>query len=102
MNFYGSGLKTYNQLRSNLTVFGALIAVDYALDITYHIYDINYSCYYGAFEAYMQLLKYTDFLGDPLILVWNIVYNIGIMYQMAKDSIMYFLDPTKSKVKNSF
>ena len=49
---YQGGVKTYNQVLSNLTIFGVLNAINIALDPVYHIADINYSCFVGAQEAY--------------------------------------------------
>lgn len=70
-----------------------MIAFDIFLDVPYHIYDINYSCYYGAFEAWAQMLNYTLFVYNPMILLWNLIYNFGLMYNAIKDTITFFTAP---------
>ena len=96
---YDGALKTYNQIVSNFTIYGTLIAFDVALDPIYHLADINYSCFMGGQEAYTRLLKYVKFTTDPMTLVWNLVYNLGLLYDAVKDVVTFFIYPARTSAK---
>jgi hypothetical protein len=66
---YQGAINTYNQLASNLTLYGSLVAFNVLLDPVYHIADINYQCFVGAQEAYQVGVKYTAVFNDPMTIV---------------------------------
>ena len=68
---YDGGIKTYQSLQQNFTIYGTLVAFDIALDPVYHIADINYSCFVGGQEAYLVGLKYLTLFNDPLTILYN-------------------------------
>ena len=76
---YTGAQNTYTQLTTNFTLYGGLKAVDIALDPVYHLADINQGCFIGAQEAYLQLAKYTGFTSTPMTLVWNLLFNFGLI-----------------------
>lgn len=77
-----------------------LVAIDIALDPVYHLADINYKCFIGGQEAYAQLLKYTIIATDPLTVLWNLIYNFGLIYNSIKDIGTFFIYPGRSGAKS--
>lgn len=99
---YMGGNKTYVQISDNTTVYGSLLAIDMALDITYHFYDVNFACYYGAYEIEDEGLTFITFASDPTVLLYNIVLNIGLIYDAVKNIIAFFVFPDYCKSDTTY
>ena len=52
---------------------------------------LSLGCYYGGFEVFEGLEGYVSWTSNPLIILWNIVYNAGFIYAVTRDLIMFFL-----------
>ena len=99
---YEGAKSTYNKVTSNFTVYGVMLAIDSALDITYHIYDVNYACYYGLFESYYAALEFGYFVTEPSILLYTLALNIGLLYEYAKNIIFFFYNPTYTRADTTY
>ena len=73
--------------------------MDIGMDPLYHLADINYSCFVGAQEAYTILLKYVGFVNTPMTLVYNLLFNFGLIYASVMDVVTFFALPARSGAK---
>lgn len=99
---YDGVVESYEKAKSNFTLYGMLLAFDLFIDVPYHLYTVNYACYYGTLDAWEQMVAYTYFVSDPMVLLWNFIYNFGLMYNAFKDVLTYFIEPSRTKAKNTF
>ncbi len=96
---YINGIE-YNYNRSNLTLL--FDTVDAGLYTTYQAYDISYSCYYGAIEGASAAGTFGNWLNDPQIIMWNVVYNVGLVYDSVKDIITFFIGDERGNADSWF
>jgi len=81
---------------------GVFRAINIIIDIPYHFYDVNFACYYGVFEAFSTGSSFGNFVDNPKILLQNMIYNFGLMYNSMKDVIFYFINPEYSKATSTY
>lgn len=82
---------TAEAFKNNKTAYGMLLASESFFNIFYHLYDINFACYYGAQEAIVNVVSLGGSMTNPMVIYTNIIYNFGLAYNAIKNMILYFL-----------
>lgn len=100
-NVAGGGQAALNYFLSNATLYGALITIDKALSVVYSASSLSSDCVNGAFQAQTNVMKYITFTTDPMLLVWNLVYNFGLLYQSVKSVLFFFVLTDRNTINNT-
>lgn len=79
-----------------------LEAFDHFIEFPYKLHTITHSCYHGAFEMINIGIRYKDFTQDPEIILFNLLFNFGEMYESARNLAFYFNFKPYTRVKTSF
>ena len=105
-NFYFSGDLAYSTLTSSgyFSWFNMLNALDHFVKIPYSIHTMVYSCYHGAIEVIDLTKEYSAFASDGEIILFNLFYNIGYIYESVRNIVFYFnmMDYTRVKTASDF
>jgi hypothetical protein len=54
-------------------------------EMIYHVYDINYMCYWGLKTFWEDIKEKADVFTDPKLLFSNIIVNSGEIYGNIRD-----------------
>ena len=72
--------------------FDFLASVDQFIYIPFMVHALIDECYYGALEIVDLSLEYVQFASTPDIVLFNLVYNIGDIYNSLRNIVFYFFE----------
>jgi len=79
-----------------------LRAFDHYLIVSYNLYTVTYSCYYGVLEIADLLEDYFIFHKDLKILWFNLGYNFGTLITSIKNIWMWNVAKEYTRIEDSF
>jgi hypothetical protein len=82
--------------------FAMLEAFDHFIEVPYKLHTITHSCYHGGIEILKLFIRYGDFVQKPEILLFNLLFNFGDMYDSARNIAFYFYYKPYTRVKSAF
>lgn len=87
---------------SKFEVYPYLLINDKIIYLIWAIKNLTNGCYYGGFEVFYSMLDYIDWFYDPLIILFNCLYNAGFIYTIIRDFIFYFLEDLRTPIKTAY
>lgn len=59
-------------------------------------------CYYGGFEAWSVMLRYTEWINEPSIIGWTLLSNLGFIYTNLRDIWLYFVKDKRTPIRSMY
>jgi hypothetical protein len=77
-----------------------LLINDKWIYLIWAIKNLSNGCWFGAFEMFYSLIHYVDWWWDPLLVLWNSLFNFGYVYTIVRDFVLFFLNDVRTPIKS--
>lgn len=79
-----------------------LLINDKIAAILYSIHGVSVGCYYGGFEVFGSLVRYTTWVQTPWEIVENLINNFGFIYTGFRNIYQFFIKDGRTPIKNEY
>ena len=83
-------------------VWPYLIINDKIAAIIYSLHGLSAGCYYGGFEAYGGILRFTSWVDEPMEILTNFLNNLGFIYTAIRDIVFFIDEDARTIIKDEY